>query len=142
MAVARRRSPRSPDAPEVAPQLAAVETERARELDAVKRLGVWHGDVIVFDRFDDVGARSPGFLGYVLFPTCLYAVVGDAHTDEHQDHRRREPVDARPRRHDIGELCARYGGGGHAVVGGVTLRGDELERARHTVDELVRELDT
>ena len=60
--------------PELAPQLAAVETERARELEAVKKLGVWHDDVIVFDRFDDVGARSPGFLGYLLFPTCLYAV--------------------------------------------------------------------
>jgi hypothetical protein len=60
--------------PEVAAQLAAVESERAHEMDAVKRLGVWHGDVIVFDRFDDLGARSPGFLGYLLFPQCLYAV--------------------------------------------------------------------
>ncbi|MGN6106686.1 MAG: DHH family phosphoesterase, partial [Kofleriaceae bacterium] len=50
--------------PEVASQLAVVELERARELEAVERIGVWHDDVIVFDRFDDVGARSPGFLGY------------------------------------------------------------------------------
>ena len=57
--------------PEVAAQLAAVESERAREMDAVQHLGVWHGDVIVFDRFDDLGARSPGFLGYLLFPKCL-----------------------------------------------------------------------
>ena len=46
------------------------------------------------------------------------------------------------RRHDIGELCARHGGGGHAVVGGVTLRGDELPRARETLTQLVRELTT
>ena len=45
-----------------------------------------------------------------------------------------------PRRHDIGELCARFGGGGHAVVGGVTLRADELPRARATLDALVAAL--
>ena len=45
-----------------------------------------------------------------------------------------------PRRHDIGELCSRHGGGGHAVVGGITLRGDELPRARETLKLLVREL--
>ena len=32
---------------------------------------------IVFDRFDDVGARNPGFLGYLLFPSC--AVRGRRH---------------------------------------------------------------
>ena len=46
------------------------------------------------------------------------------------------------RRHDIGELCARYGGGGHAVVGGVTLRADELPRARQTLASLVADLTT
>jgi nanoRNase/pAp phosphatase (c-di-AMP/oligoRNAs hydrolase) len=47
-----------------------------------------------------------------------------------------------PRRHDIGELCARYGGGGHAVVGGVTLRGDEVARAHETLAALIRDLNT
>jgi len=50
------------------------------------------------------------------------------------------PWSKAPRRHDIGELCARHGGGGHAVVGGVTLGPDELERARLTLHEIVREL--
>ena len=50
------------------------------------------------------------------------------------------PWTTQPRRHDIGELCARHGGGGHAVVGGVTLRADELSRARETLDAIVREL--
>jgi nanoRNase/pAp phosphatase (c-di-AMP/oligoRNAs hydrolase) len=41
---------------------------------------------------------------------------------------------------DIGALCARYGGGGHAVVGGITLGADELPRARETLAKLVAEL--
>ena len=127
--------------PEVAPQLAAVEAERARELEAVARLGVWHGDVIVFDRFADAGARSPGFLGYLLYPTCLYAVSGTRMAQSIKISVGVNPWATRPRRHDIGELCARYGGGGHAVVGGVTLRPDELARAKTTMAELVRELE-
>ena len=126
--------------PELAPQLAAVQAERAQELDAVKKLGVWHDDVVVFDRFDDIGARNPGFLGYLLFPTCLYVVSATRTSSSIKITVGVNPWTTQPRRHDIGELCSRYGGGGHAVVGGVTLRGDELPRARETVKLLVHEL--
>jgi hypothetical protein len=128
--------------PEVAPQLAAVKAERARELEAVARIGVWHGDVIVFDRFADEGARSPGFLGYLLYPSCLYAVAGTRTPQSIKISVGVNPWTTKPRRHDIGELCARYGGGGHAVVGGVTLRPDELARAQATMAALVHELTT
>jgi hypothetical protein len=128
--------------PEVAPQLAIVEAERARELEAVGRLGVWHGDVIVFDRFADTGARSPGFLGYLLYPSCLYAVSGTRVSHSIKISVGVNPWTTQPRRHDIGELCARHGGGGHAVVGGVTLGPDELDRARATMAALVHELTT
>jgi hypothetical protein len=126
--------------PEVAAQLALVETERAQEIEAVKKLGVWHGDVIVFDRFDDVGARSPGFLGYVLYPQCLYAISGTRTPSSIKISVGVNPWTKEKRRHNIGELCERLGGGGHAVVGGITLRGDELTRARETVAVLIREL--
>jgi hypothetical protein len=126
--------------PEVASQLDAVAMERAHEIEAVRRLGVWHDDVIVFDRFDDVGARSPGFLGYLLFPTCLYAISATSTATSIKISVGVNPWTTRTRRHDIGELCARHGGGGHAVVGGVTLRADELPRARETLASLVREL--
>jgi len=127
--------------PEVAAELAAVERERARELDAVRGLGVWHDDVIVFDRFNDLGARSPGFLGYLLFPRCHYAVSATRTPSSIKITVGVNPwFDGEPLRRDIGALCARYGGGGHAVVGGVTLRGDELPRARQTLDALVHEL--
>jgi hypothetical protein len=128
--------------PELAPALAQVETERACEMDAVKKLGAWHDDVVVFDRFDDPGARSPGFLGYLLFPTCAYAVTGTRNGSSIKITVGVNPWTKTPRAHpmDIGELCARHGGGGHAVVGGVTLRPDELERARDTMKQLVAEL--
>jgi hypothetical protein len=126
--------------PEMAPQLAAVTDERMRELEAVRQLAVWHGDVVVFDRFDDVGARSPGFLGYLLFPTCLYAISCTRTTSQIKITVGVNPWTKQERRTNIGDLCARYGGGGHAVVGGITLRADELPRARETLDALIRDL--
>jgi hypothetical protein len=126
--------------PEVAAQLEAVEAERTSELKEVRRLGVWHGDVIVFDRFGDPGARSPGFLGYLLFPSCLYTVSATQTSTSIKISVGTNPWAPARRRHDIGELCARHGGGGHAVVGGVTLRPDELPRAQETLRAIVREL--
>lgn len=126
--------------PEIAPQLAAVEAERADEIDAIRRIGVWVGDVIVFDRFAEVGARSPGFLGYLLYPTSLYAVTGTRTEHTIKISVGVNPWADKPREHDIGALCAKYGGGGHAVVGGVTLRADELPRAQATLAAIVQEL--
>jgi len=96
----------------------------------------------VFDRFDDLGARSPGFLGYLLFPQSLYAVSGTRTPTSIKISVGVNPWTSMPRLLDIGELCARYGGGGNAVVGGVTLRADELPRARETMKQLVRELES
>ena len=128
--------------PEIAAAIRGVESERARELEAVQDLGTWHGDVVVFDRFAELGARSPGFLGYLLYPTCLYALSGTRSETSIKISVGVNPWSAQPRRHDIGELCARHGGGGHAVVGGVTLRGDELPRARATMQSILDELMT
>ena len=126
--------------PEIAPQLAAVADERGRELGAIEKLAVWHGDVVVFDRLDDFGARNPGFLAYMLFPTCLYMVAATRNAQSLKITVGVNPWSKTPRRHDIGELCARYGGGGHAVVGGVTLKPGEVERGKATLAALVKEL--
>ena len=128
--------------PELRPQLAAIASERTEELAAVAELGVWHGDVIAFDRFDDVGARNPGFLGYLLFPKALYAVSGTRTKTSIKITVGLNPwtTATRAPHADIGALCAKYGGGGHAVVGGVTLRADELPRARDTMSKLIAEL--
>lgn len=128
--------------PEVAAALAEVEAERGRDLEEIRRIGVWHGDVVVFDRLGDPGARSPGFLGYLLYPSCLYAVAGTRHAQNIKLSVGVNPWSKQRRRHDIGALCARFGGGGHAAVGGVTLGPDEIVRARETMAAVVRELAT
>lgn len=128
--------------PELVTQVAAIRSCRDRELEATKKLGVWHDDVIVFDRLAETGARSPGFLAYVVFPRSLYAVSASRTATTIKISVGINPwtTAARLTNIDVGALCARLGGGGHAAVGGITLRADEEARARQTIAELVREL--
>jgi hypothetical protein len=50
------------------------------------------------------------------------------------------PWSPRPRLHNIAEICERYGGGGHAVVGAVSLAPDDIELGRKYMREIVDEL--
>jgi nanoRNase/pAp phosphatase (c-di-AMP/oligoRNAs hydrolase) len=45
-----------------------------------------------------------------------------------------------PRTHNIAKICERYGGGGHAVVGAISFKPEEVEEARAAVREIVAEL--
>jgi nanoRNase/pAp phosphatase (c-di-AMP/oligoRNAs hydrolase) len=48
---------------------------------------------------------------------------------------------ARPARaHDISKICERYGGGGHPVVGAVSLAPDRLDDARRIAGEIASTL--
>jgi hypothetical protein len=50
------------------------------------------------------------------------------------------PWSGKPCEFDISAICARYGGGGHAVVGAVQLKPQEIDRAREIALAIVREL--
>jgi nanoRNase/pAp phosphatase (c-di-AMP/oligoRNAs hydrolase) len=50
------------------------------------------------------------------------------------------PWAPRPRTHNIAKICERYGGGGHAVVGAVSFKPEEVAEARQAVQEIVAEL--
>ncbi len=97
------------------------------------------GAVVVFDRLAVPGARSPGFLGYQLFPDAKYSIAATT-----SDQAIKISVGVNPwttrqsgATHNIGELCAALGGGGHAAVGGITLRLDEKLRAQAAITALV-----
>ena len=43
-------------------------------------------------------------------------------------------------KHNLASICERYGGGGHARVGAISLAPGELEQAREIAAEIVAEL--
>jgi len=125
--------------PWIARPVAELVAQRDRLSDVLTRKARVDGDVVMLDLTDQEPGPSPGFLAYQLFPRCAYVVsiVRGAST-------LKISVGKNPwapgRDHDVGAMCERHGGGGHATVGGVTLRLDELARARTTAAALVTEL--
>jgi hypothetical protein len=52
------------------------------------------------------------------------------------------PWSGSERKHDISQICQRYGGGGHAVVGAIALGPNDAERARRIGLEITGELNS
>jgi nanoRNase/pAp phosphatase (c-di-AMP/oligoRNAs hydrolase) len=50
------------------------------------------------------------------------------------------PWSPAPRRHDIAAICERHGGGGHPVVGAISLTADRAEEARTLAHSIADEL--
>jgi hypothetical protein len=47
-----------------------------------------------------------------------------------------------PRKHNIAAICERHGGGGHPVVGAVSLAADAAAKARELAAAIAEELNT
>ena len=81
------------------------------------------------------------FAGNYLFPEARYS-VGVTLGSRAKISVGSNPWSAVPRTHDISKICERYGGGGHPVVGAVSIAKSELARARQIAAEIVAELQT
>lgn len=123
--------------PEVVAAAAKVAAEREQTLAALRRAAVRRGEVVQLDLLAEPGRRAPGLLCYLLFPDCRYAVsavVGEQAVRISVGH---NPWFGGPSAHHLGELCQRFGGGGHQAVGGVTLAPHEVELGRRVLHQLV-----
>ncbi len=126
--------------PEVATR---VEPIKARYESLAKRMetvGEQRGAVAWFDLSEQPLDTVAKFIGYQLFPTASYSVVLSRSPRRVKLSVGFNPWATKPRKHDIAALCQRYGGGGHPVVGAVSLPASELERAKVIAEEMVRAL--
>jgi hypothetical protein len=126
--------------PWIQADLAPALERRARDLEAWARLGDVRGPVVIFDLLAEPRLRAPGFGGYALFPDATYSVTVGATDEAVKVGVGWNPWGKGPRHHDLGALCAQHGGGGHAVVGGVTLPPDAIELGREVARAIVGEL--
>ncbi len=93
--------------------------------------------------FDLVGTGVEGynkFIPYYFHPETTYVVSVSQSSFRTKISVGSNPWAPRPRIHNIAEICERYGGGGHAVVGAVSLKPDDLELARGYAKEIIEEL--
>ena len=109
-------------------------------LEAVKRKAIATGDVVSFDLVDEGYEGFNKFIPYYLFPETTYTVALTRGPHRTKISVGSNPWAPRPRTHNIAKICERYGGGGHAVVGAISLGTDEVEKARAIMKEIVTEL--
>jgi len=109
-------------------------------LEVVRRKAKSSNGVVQFDLVDEGYEGFNKFIPYYLHPETTYSVAltrGPQRTKISVGSNPWAPV---PRTHNIAKICERYGGGGHAVVGAVSFKPEEVEEARQAVREIVAEL--
>ncbi|MFN2533261.1 MAG: phosphoesterase [Pyrinomonadaceae bacterium] len=111
-------------------------------LDAVKREASFAKGVVQFDLIDEGYEGFNKFIPYYLFPETTYSVALTRGSQRTKISVGSNPWAPRPRTHNIANICERYGGGGHAVVGAISFKPEEVAEARAAVREIVHELST
>jgi hypothetical protein len=115
--------------------------ERHREtLEHIRRKATYARGVVFFDLVEEGLQSFNKFIPYYVHPQTTYSVAVTRVPGRTKISVGSNPFSPHPRRHNIASICERYGGGGHAVVGAVSLKPEEVERAREIAREIVSEL--
>ena len=117
--------------------------QRHLENKAIIKSRAAEQDGVVF--FDLSGYEVEGynkFIPYYLFPNSIYTVSVSPSSFRTKISVGSNPWAAEEPKHNLATICERYGGGGHARVGAISLPPGELDRARAIAADIVAELKT
>ena len=102
----------------------------------VRSLARVEGGVVFVDLADTGIEGANKFIAYDLFPEARYTVVVSRDPKRAKVSVGSNPWARPARAHDISRICERYGGGGHPVVGAVSLAPDRVADARRIAAEI------
>lgn len=114
---------------------AQEETEKRIEEVLVRR-----GAVAFTDLHEAPLAASGKFVAYALAPECTYAVALIRMRKHFKISIGHNPWSGRERRHDIAALCRAHGGGGHPMVGAISVPVDRLAEAQKVTEAVIDHL--
>ncbi len=116
--------------------LVPVLSEHRDNVGLIERRAVEEAGVVYIDLLDD-GVWAPNkFIAYMLFPASRYTVCLTGNRERAKVSVGANPWAPVPRTHDISVLCEQHGGGGHPVVGAVSLGAGEVDRARRIAADI------
>lgn len=126
--------------PEVVAAFAPLRERQERDIEIFRKEGTCADGVVYFDLsgYDIEGYNK--FIAYWLYPQARYSVSVSRGANRSKISVGYNPWSGMERSHNIATICERYGGGGHPVVGAVSLAPAELERAKEIAAEIVKEL--
>jgi len=111
-----------------------------KTVELIKERAKYKRGVVTFDLTDTQVDGYNKFIPYYFYPETTYNVALSQSSFRTKISVGSNPWAPRPRTHNIAEICERYGGGGHAVVGAVSLKPDDLELGKKYMKEIVEEL--
>jgi hypothetical protein len=129
-------------APWAAEPLGPILARHGESLAVFRGLARLERGVVEADLGDTPIEAANKFIAYDLFPEARYTVVISRDQQRTKVSVGSNPWGKVPRTHDISALCGRYGGGGHPVVGAVTLPPGRLDEARRIGAEIAAALRT
>lgn len=122
--------------PEMQTRFASIKAKHDAALDTVRSRARLLADVVFVDMTGVSGPIYNKWFPYYLHPESTYVVVVTQGASRVRVYVGANPWRREQRRHNIADICAQYGGGGHSVVGGVNLPlGHEME-ARAIAEEI------
>jgi hypothetical protein len=127
--------------PWVANPLKAILQQHAAAVDVIRARAHTDRGVVSFDVADDHLETYNKFIPYYLYPDCRFVVGVSLSPTRAKVSVGSNPWLPRPPV-NIAAICERYGGGGHPVVGAVSMPASELPRARAAAREIADELKT
>jgi hypothetical protein len=119
--------------------LAPVLAAHRRNIELIRGRAELTEGVVFFDLIDEAVAAHNKFISYYLYPQARYTVALTLFPERVKISVGSNPW-ARPEGHNIAEICERFGGGGHPVVGAISLPPTEIDRAREIAAIVRREL--
>jgi hypothetical protein len=125
---------------EISEQYAPLAAQQGAYVDLVKQHAHVKGDVVVVDLSSVIVDVAAKFVTYAVWRDSAYSVVLSRSASKLKISIGFNPWGPKPRRHNIAAICERHGGGGHPVVGAISLPADQVERARQLTNEIAEEL--
>jgi hypothetical protein len=125
---------------EIQEKLQPILDQHWKTLEEIKEKATYSRGVVKFDLTDNGRDGYNKFIPYYIYPQTTYNVALTKSPQRVKISVGSNPWSPRPRTHNIAKICERYGGGGHAVVGAVSLAPEDLEKGRAFMKEIIEEL--
>jgi hypothetical protein len=105
-----------------------------------RTIGPARGGVVLVDLSEELIEVAGKFVTYALYPESAYSVLLSRSRSKCKISIGYNPWSPAPRRHNIAAICERYGGGGHPVVGAISLPADKVQEAQALAGSIAAEL--
>ena len=121
----------------MAEPLGPILEQHRLNIESVRKHARIDGDVVITDFADEQIGGLNKFIVYYLYPQTRYSVTLLKINNKIKIGVGSNPWSPVARSHNIAGICERYGGGGHPVVGAVSLSGADPVAGRKVAAEIV-----